>query len=188
LAQNEAIDKMKKAIITNVRNTIRDVNEYVKYFHIYSYLWLEDRQLVLERFLKYGIVMTKRLDFVDFDASEMTEQVPTLEQFKKQIDYFLELYDEVSKIETYRTFNEWLLVDMRNFKYTVLNLVCKWSESFKQYLVQQVLGRLQVSSVRKLSVSFTVEHFYCIFSTYYCLTLFSLICTLTDCYCLNQKH
>jgi dynein heavy chain, axonemal len=179
LAQNEAIDKMKKAIITNVRNTIRDVNEYVKYFHIYSYLWLEDRQLVLERFLKYGIVMTKRLDFVDFDASEMTEQVPTLEQFKKQIDYFLELYDEVSKIETYRTFNEWLLVDMRNFKYTVLNLVCKWSESFKQYLVQQVLGRLQVSSLlRTGSLVLQLNIFTVLFFTYYCLSLFSLICTL----------
>jgi dynein heavy chain, axonemal len=178
LAQNEAIDKMKKSIITNVRNTIRDVNEYVKYFHIYSYLWLEDRHLVLERFLKYGIVMTKRLDFVDFDASELTEQVPTLEQFKKQIDYFLELYDEVSKIETYRTFNEWLLVDMRNFKYTVLNLVCKWSEAFKQYLVQQVLGRLQVSSLRTVSLVLQLNIFTVLFFTYYCLSLFSLICTL----------
>jgi dynein heavy chain, axonemal len=165
LTKNLEIEKLKQEITYSVQKTMQEANAYVKDFNIYSYLWLEDRNKVLEFFLKYGKVMTTRLDFIQSDEDLPEEQAPTLDDFKRQIDFFLDLYDEVAKIKTFQQFSGWLMVDMRSFKHTILNTICKWSNAFKQHLVQQVEGRLQeledfiVSSTAVLKMEATEEDF-----------------------------
>jgi dynein heavy chain, axonemal len=165
LAKNLEIEKLKQEIIYSVHKTMQEANTYVKDFNIYSYLWVEDRNKVLERFLKYGKVMTSRSDYAEFHENLPDEHIPVLDDFKKQIDFFLELYEEVAKIGTYQQFSGWLMVDMRSFKHTILNMICKWSNTFKQYLVQQVEGRLQelddfiVSSTAVLRMEATEDDF-----------------------------
>lgn len=54
---------------------------------------------------------------------------------------------------------------MRNFKHNLLNQVCKWSNLFKQYLLDQVVNRLQeledfiIEGTRVLQLEVTKEDF-----------------------------
>lgn len=57
---------------------------------------------------------------------------------KFQIDFFHELYEQIDKMESNHTFDVWLLINMKSFKFTLLNEICKWSNIFKQHLLKHI--------------------------------------------------
>lgn len=58
-----------------------------------------------------------------------------------QIDYFEDLYSEISTLEDFKVFNGWFRVDIKFFKVSLLNIVMKWSWLFKEHLLTYVTNR-----------------------------------------------
>lgn len=58
-----------------------------------------------------------------------------------QIDYYEDLYAEISKLEDFRVFNGWFRVDIKFFKLSLLNTLKKWSWLFKEHLLTYVTNR-----------------------------------------------
>lgn len=58
-----------------------------------------------------------------------------------QIDNFENIYYEVECIENLKIFNNWFQVDVQPLKQSLLNIICKWSQMFKEHLVDHVTSR-----------------------------------------------
>ncbi|KAK7573934.1 hypothetical protein V9T40_011125 [Parthenolecanium corni] len=121
-----------------------EAKEFSVKFETYSYLWLDDREMYMQQFLNYGRQLTaEEFDLILLeDASAPPLNPPTIEQFKEQIDTFENLYFDVQRIENFKIFNCWFLVDVQPFKQALLNVICKWSQMFKEHLVEHVTNSL----------------------------------------------
>lgn len=69
------------------------------------------------------------------------ETPPTLENFKKQINSYEEVYGEVDKIKGTEVIDVWFRVDARPFKQALLTTIKRWSHMFKQHLIDHVTNR-----------------------------------------------
>ncbi|XP_058061407.1 LOW QUALITY PROTEIN: dynein beta chain, ciliary-like [Anopheles bellator] len=144
LANNDAIERMKHSIMLMVIQSTRDAEKYVKQFDNYNYLWLDDRDSVLAQFLKYGRPLTQdEMEMLLSADTPLREVAPTLEQFKAQIDSYIDLFDEVYQTEISHVFDTWLNVDFRHFKQKLLHEIGKWSNAYKQTLIDRVVGSLK---------------------------------------------
>lgn len=142
--QNE-IEQMKDSIINRVIQTIREAEEYTQRFNDYNYLWLDDKESVLEQFLKYGRPLTAdEMEMLRSADTPLREVAPTLDQFKMQIDSYYDLYDKVfATMDIAVKFDVWLSIDLRHFKTVLLIEISKWSNLYKQNLIDKVVDSLQ---------------------------------------------
>jgi len=76
------------------------------------------------------------------DPKGPTKSSPKMEQFREQIDLYEGLYLEIEEIDLSKVFCGWFRVDLRPFRQSVLNTVCKWSNMFKTHLVDRVTTSL----------------------------------------------
>ena len=68
--------------------------EYRNSYENYAYLWVDDRREFLRQFLLYGHVLTA--EEIEAAGEEgVAKTPPTLEQFKKQVDTYEKIYNEV---------------------------------------------------------------------------------------------
>ncbi|XP_028842651.1 dynein heavy chain 9, axonemal-like isoform X2 [Denticeps clupeoides] len=107
----------------------------------YAYLYVEDRKEFMWQFLLYGRALTGE----EIEANEehgIPETPPTLEQFRKQVDHYEQLYEQLQQLEPVHVFQGWLRVDGHAFKSSLLNIVKKWSFMFKQHLIDHVTNNL----------------------------------------------
>ncbi|XP_050527559.1 dynein beta chain, ciliary isoform X2 [Daktulosphaira vitifoliae] len=141
---NQDIHEMKEDIINAVSRVIEKANNYCLNFENYSYLWLDDRELYMQHFLKYGhpLSMEEYENMMIDDTYAPPIVNPTMKQFKEQIDNFENVYSEIEQLESIQVFDSWFQVDMRPFKQELLNTVCKWSLMFKQHLMDNVTNSL----------------------------------------------
>ncbi|XP_068103478.1 dynein beta chain, ciliary-like [Hyperolius riggenbachi] len=133
----EELREMHGEIMRRVHSTIVNVKEYQRHFKKYSYLWTDDKTEFMKQFLQYGrFLSTEEMElYADY---ELQECAPQLEHFKKQINVYESLYREVGEFENERTFNGWLLVDMKPFKISLMNAIKRWSLMFKDHLLNLV--------------------------------------------------
>lgn len=68
----------------NVESVMARACNYRDSFDHFSYLWKEDRAKFMENFLQYNHIPTKE----EFEAGNIPESPPTLEQFKNQVFIF----------------------------------------------------------------------------------------------------
>lgn len=137
------IEDMQMDITSLARETIKEAILFANDFEKYNYLWLTDKTVHLQNFLKYGRVLTtEEAEMVEEGILEIREKIPELEQFKQVIDFYGELYEEINKNDTKHIFNSWLKVNLKGLKYSLLNEVCKWSFLFKRYLKDKVTDDL----------------------------------------------
>lgn len=61
--------------------------------------------------------------------------------FKREIDYFIELYNKCNEIENDKILCRWFKINNKLFKQTLLNTICKWSNILKTHLVDHVDSR-----------------------------------------------
>ncbi|CAH1732929.1 unnamed protein product [Aphis gossypii] len=141
---NPDICDMKDDIMNTVTRVIREANDYCVNFENYSYLWLDDRELYMQHFLRYGHPLSiEEYENMSLDDTYSPPIVnPTMDQFKEQIDNFESLYCEIEQLKSVQVFDSWFQVDMRPFKQALLNTVCKWSHMFKQHLMDTVTNSL----------------------------------------------
>ncbi|XP_022909837.1 dynein beta chain, ciliary-like [Onthophagus taurus] len=135
---------MYDEILNIVANAIDGVVTYEKTLDKYSYLWIDDRKEYLEEFLKYARQLTAdEIEMLkDETADPIPESKPTIPQFKDEIDKYEALYKEVEKMPTEFIVNTWLRIDLRPLRQAILNIVCKWSNMFKQHLVDHVMNSI----------------------------------------------
>lgn len=106
----------------------------------YSYLYTEDRKEALGQFLLYGRVLTA--EEMEAHAEDgIPENPPLLHQFRAQIDSYEKLHEDVCRLEPVQVFDSWMKIDARPFKASLLNIIKKWSLTFKQHLVDHVTHR-----------------------------------------------
>ncbi|KAM4697873.1 dynein axonemal heavy chain 11-like [Rhinophrynus dorsalis] len=133
----EKLKGMHREIMSRVHSTIVNVKEYQNYFQKYSYLWTDDKAEFMKQFLLYGrFLSTEEMElYADYELQKCS---PQLEHFKKQINIYESLYNEVGQFDNEKTFNGWLLVDVKPFKTSLKNIIKKWSWMFKEHLLNHV--------------------------------------------------
>lgn len=139
------VNDMYATAIQRVVEAIDKCFEFTKTFKQYSPLWLDDRQEFLKQFLLYGRALTdQERELLGMEGGPgIKESPPTIPAFKKQIDYYEELYKKVEKIDTEKIINRWLRIDIKPLRQAILNTVCKWSNMFKQHLVERVKNSIE---------------------------------------------
>lgn len=144
IEKNNDISEMKLEILDGVDKVVQEAAEFCHGFERYSYLWLEDRQLCMEMFLEYGRFLEQdEIDLITMrDPAAPVQCLPTIEAFREQIDNYESLFAEIEGIDAFQIFNSWFQVDVRPFRQSLLNIVRKWGNMFKNHLVQQVTSSL----------------------------------------------
>ncbi|KAM9310019.1 dynein axonemal heavy chain 11 [Pholidichthys leucotaenia] len=133
---------LRQDIMERVDNVLKKAINYQRKFDCYTHLWQDDRIEFLSQFLLYGRVLsTEEMDTYRTDI--LPENPPRIDSFKEQIDYFEDLYAEISQLEDSRLFDGWFRVDIKLFKVSLLNTVKKWSWLFKDHLLTNVTNSLQ---------------------------------------------
>uniref|UniRef100_A0A7N8XYV6 Dynein axonemal heavy chain 11 n=1 Tax=Mastacembelus armatus TaxID=205130 RepID=A0A7N8XYV6_9TELE len=132
---------LRQEIMEQVENVLQKAINYQRKFDCYTHLWQDDRAEFLSHFLLYGRLLTAE-EMEAYSADVLPENPPTIDNFKEQIDYYEDLYDEVSKLEDFRVFNRWFRVDIKIFKVSLLNTIKKWSWLFKEHLLRYVTNSL----------------------------------------------
>jgi len=98
----------------------------------------------MQQFLEYSRQLSaEEMDMVVVqDPKGPTKSPPKMEQFREQIDLYESLYLEIEEMDLSKVFCGWFRVDLRPFRQSVLNTVCKWSSMFKKHLVDRVTSSL----------------------------------------------
>ncbi|XP_075982942.1 dynein beta chain, ciliary-like [Anticarsia gemmatalis] len=127
-------------ILKRIENGINDIVQYSSKYEKYTPLWLEDRQEVLASFLKYGrIIPPEEFDRYKYEnGRDPPEMKPSLEQYQKEIDKFNALYDEVHALPAAYLCNGWLRLDLKRLNQAIMNIICKWSNLYKENLKEHV--------------------------------------------------
>lgn len=137
------IENIQLDITAMAREGIRDALFFAKRFEKYNFLWTTDKKRHLEEFLTYGRKLTKEeQEKIENGTSELSRHQPDLNDFKNMIEYYDKLYNEIDKIDAKYNLNSFLRVNLTGLKFGLLNLVCKWSYLFKQYLTSKVIDDL----------------------------------------------
>ncbi|XP_045488493.1 dynein beta chain, ciliary [Pieris rapae] len=138
--------EMKEDIFDGIERVIDEANEFCKTFENYSYLWLEERDAIMEIFLEYGRILTPdeidKIGSEDKDVQPPVPSPPKMEAFREQIDHYENLYMDIEDMESYKVFNSWFQVDIRPFRQALLNTVRKWGNMYKEHLVENVTSSL----------------------------------------------
>ncbi|KAG8432457.1 hypothetical protein GDO86_016919 [Hymenochirus boettgeri] len=142
--ETEKLKEMHLEIMSRVHSAIANVKEHQRHFQKYSYLWMDDKAEFMKQFLLYGrFLSTEEMElYADYELQKCS---PQLDHFKKQINIYESLFKEVGQFENEKTFNSWLLVDMKPFQLSLMNEIKKWSWMFKEHLLNHV-----TNSVNKL--------------------------------------
>lgn len=137
------IEEMQLDILSLTRDTIKKAVAFAQSFENYNFLWLVDKRVHMNNFLRYGKNLSAdEIEKVEEGTLQLPEKKPDLEAFKNVIDFYNELYDEINKIEQIVIFKTWLKVDMKGLKYRMINEIFKWSNEYKKHLKEKVMGDL----------------------------------------------
>ncbi|XP_043280362.1 dynein beta chain, ciliary isoform X1 [Venturia canescens] len=144
LEQDDDIKAMKSEILASVTKAVEEATDFCGIFEGYAYLWLEDRNIVMQQFLEYSRQLTmEEMEMVAaMDPKGPQRSPPRMEQFREQIDLYEGLYLEIEEMKPSKVFCGWFRVDLRPFRQSLLNTVCKWSSMFKKHLVERVTSSL----------------------------------------------
>lgn len=98
----------------------------------------------MQQFLEYSRQLTiDEMEMVAaMDPKGPPHSPPKMEQFREQIDLYEGLYLEIEDMKPSKAFCGWFRVDLRPFRQSLLNTVCKWSSMFKKHLVERVTTSL----------------------------------------------
>lgn len=91
---------------------IEEANEFCKSFENYSFLWLEERDSIMEMFLSYGRILTSdEIDKMGVDGNIGPPLcAPKMDAFREQIDHYENLFLDIEDMESYKVFNCWFQV------------------------------------------------------------------------------
>lgn len=128
----------------------------------------------MQQFLEYSRQLSvEEMDMVAAqDPKGPTKSPPKMEQFREQIDLYEGLYLEIEEMDLSKVFCGWFRVDLRPFRQSVLNTVCKWSSMFKKHLVDRVTSSLSDlgAFIRYICKKYFIN--ICLYMVCYVITIF----------------
>ncbi|KAJ8945230.1 hypothetical protein NQ318_011210 [Aromia moschata] len=133
-------------ICENIVNAMEQALDYTKEFDDYIPLWVEDRQVRLDEFLKYAKYLSiEEMELLKDETGPGVPQVtPTVPKFKEKIDFYEALYKKVEEIPLEHILMDgWLRIDVKPLRQAILNTVCKWGNLYKQHLYNRVINSLE---------------------------------------------
>lgn len=98
----------------------------------------------MELFLEFGRILDPdEIEMVGNKDPQAPKQTPpTIEAFREMIDGYESLHTEIEAIPSVQVFNAWFQVDVRPFRQSLLNIVRRWGNMFKDHLVNSVTSKL----------------------------------------------
>ncbi|KAL9898323.1 dynein beta chain, ciliary [Glossina fuscipes fuscipes] len=130
MTKSDLLKKRTTAIRDKLNGSINAANLYASQFEIYSHLWNE----------KYINVLKKNLrDARNFDSTCYY----ILDVFKQSIEYYKDLHENIDQLEEKHCIQNWLSINVKPLKYSLLNSVCKWIEFFKERLFKYMEKTIQ---------------------------------------------
>ncbi|KAM9002992.1 dynein axonemal heavy chain 9 [Sarcophilus harrisii] len=132
---------LRNVLMERVNNMMTICCDYRNSFDHYSFLYMDNRKEFMRHFLLYGHMLTAE-ELEAHGEDRIPENPPTLQQFKLQIDSYEKLYEEVNQLESFKIFDNWMKIDIRPFKMSLLNVIKKWSFMLKQHLIDHVTHSL----------------------------------------------
>ncbi|KAI5103364.1 dynein beta chain, ciliary, partial [Silurus meridionalis] len=142
LDERPELADMRKELMSQVLNAMKEAQDYLEGLHKYAYLWKDDPEQIMELFLMYAKVF-KHEDIEANLHENIPKQPATLNDFKDAIDTYEHLYSEVNELKGTHLLQQWLQIDIRPFKGTLLDSIRKWSWMFKQNLIDDVTNSLR---------------------------------------------
>ncbi|XP_015433748.1 PREDICTED: dynein beta chain, ciliary-like [Dufourea novaeangliae] len=148
LAEEEGIVFMLEETCNRVKLALAEVKEHAQIYETFSWLWIDDKQEYLDYFLRYAkyVSPTDRemlAEHPDYVPENFKPKKPDLSDFKQEIDYFMSLYESCDQNSNEYVACTWLRLDVKPFKQSLLNLICKWANVLKEYLVNLITKQLE---------------------------------------------
>ncbi|XP_015187538.1 PREDICTED: dynein beta chain, ciliary-like [Polistes dominula] len=152
MTEEENITFMLEETSNRIKLGLFQAEEYLQTFKPLSWLWLDDKKEYLDLFLRFGRKLSKQeKDIVSRSPNNLPdtlkERTPKLEDYKREIDFFMDLYKECDKINDECVLLCWLRIDLKPFKQNLLNLICKWANVLKNHLMDGVTDDLKNLSI-----------------------------------------
>ncbi|KAJ2944771.1 hypothetical protein O0L34_g1660 [Tuta absoluta] len=140
-----AITKMYNGILRRIESSIANIIDYVSKYEKFAHLWQKDRQDVLQVFKKFGkYISPEEIAKYELEnGTEPPEQKPTLEDYQKEVENCIAMYEGVVALPTSYLANGWLNLDLTRLNQAIMNIICKWSNLYKMDLKEQVHARLE---------------------------------------------
>ncbi|XP_076548684.1 dynein beta chain, ciliary isoform X2 [Osmia lignaria lignaria] len=148
VAEEEGIVFMLEEICNRVKFALTEMKEHAEKYESFSWLWLDDRQEYLSYYLQFSQYVNPEVrqaikDHPEYLPENMKLKKPDLADFKREIDYFVELYNQCDHMPNEEIFSRWLRLDLKPFKQALLNTICKWSNVLKEHLVNKITTQLE---------------------------------------------
>ncbi|XP_072501166.1 dynein axonemal heavy chain 9 [Notamacropus eugenii] len=135
------LSNLRDLLNERVKSMMTTCCDYRNSFDQYSFLYMDDRKEFMRHFLLYGHMLTTE-ELEAHGEDRIPENPPTLQQFKLQIDSYEKIYEEVNQLEPFKIFDNWMKIDIRPFKMSLLNVIKRWSLMLKQHLIDHVTHSL----------------------------------------------
>ncbi|XP_047352693.1 dynein beta chain, ciliary-like [Vespa velutina] len=152
MTEEENISFMLEETSNRIKLGLFKAEEYVETFKPFSWLWLDDKKDYLDLFLRFGRKLTKEEKDIIIRLSDnlpdtLKERTPILADYKREINFFMDLYKECDQIEDEHILSCWLKIDLKPFKQNLLNVICKWANVLKHHLMEGVNTDLKNLSI-----------------------------------------
>ncbi|XP_076651759.1 dynein axonemal heavy chain 17-like [Halictus rubicundus] len=143
VAEEFGIVFMMEETCNRVKLALVDIQEHAHIYEVFSWLWLDSRQEYLDYFLRYAqyVAIEDRemiSEHPDYLPEHLKLKKPELSDFKDEIDYFMDLYQKCDQLSNEYIACQWLRLDIKPFKQSLLNTICKWANVLKDYLVNRI--------------------------------------------------
>ncbi|XP_031848127.1 dynein beta chain, ciliary [Nomia melanderi] len=148
LTEEDGIVFMLEETCNRVKLALADIKEHAQIYEVFSWLWLDDKQEYLDYFLQYGQYVSIEdremlAEHSDYVPENLKPKKPDLSDFKQEIDYFMDLYHKCDQMPNEHIACQWLRLDIKPFKQSLLNLICKWANILKEYLLNRITTQLE---------------------------------------------
>ena len=143
ICKHKELKKLKKILIGRIDSVMNKATEIKQKNSFYSFLWMDNKTIHLEYFLKYSrqpnLIEIEKLAG-NPDALKLCK--PKLADFKKEIDYFEDIHNEIKSIAKEQRLDSWFNVDLTPLKSTLQMCAKRWSYLFKKHLLDKVVNSL----------------------------------------------
>ncbi|TPX33478.1 hypothetical protein SmJEL517_g03633 [Synchytrium microbalum] len=141
MLHDERLSKIKVEILGRVQRITEECIGYSDSYDQYTYLWTENRQEYMERFLSNPPNADKAAESPASDSGE-GDQSLKLEKFEVEIRKFEGIHKTVMAIEPEVLFQGWFRVDARPLKQALNLVVKKWTYTLTKHLSDSAVATL----------------------------------------------
>ncbi|ORY39399.1 hypothetical protein BCR33DRAFT_720231 [Rhizoclosmatium globosum] len=133
---DENLDNLREEIMSRVAVIMEECTAYRDGFEQYAYLWTENRQEYMARFLAAGKTEEEKLHENDED------QPIQLEKFENEIRKFEGIHKTIMALDPEVIVESWFRIDAKPLKQSLNVVVKKWSYTLTKHLSDQSVTTL----------------------------------------------